>query len=271
MTRRRPRRPDGRRRRGARRRRSRAAATRRRGSRCARAAPAANVAAWLARAGADGRARRRASATTPRPTSRWPALDGVDVRVERDPERPTGTCIVLVAARRRAHDAARPGRQRRASLRPARRRAQPATHLHVSGYALLRDGLARGARWRRWTRARDGGDDRLRRSRRRRAAADDPSVPRPRTPVDLLLPNEDEAAVLGGDARRRARSWSSSARAARRWSDGARRRARGCAGRGRRHDRRRRRVRRRLPQRTPRRRRAARGARGGRSGSPRAR
>ena len=101
-------------------------------------------------------------------------------------------------ARRRAHDAARPGRQRRAGRRA--RRCSAAPHLHVAGYALLRDGLARRARWRAIERARAAG----------MTVSVDPSSwalirPGAIPDVDLLLPNEREAEVLGERAR-----WSSS-------------------------------------------------------------
>src|SRR4051812_49625295 len=56
----------------------------------------ANVAAWLARAGVEvaliGRVGDDALAGVA-----LGGLDGVDVQVTRDPERPTGTCVVLVA------------------------------------------------------------------------------------------------------------------------------------------------------------------------------
>ena len=55
----------------------------------------ANVAAWLAAAGADAAFAGRAGAD-PLGDAAVAALAGVALAVERDPERPTGTCIVLV-------------------------------------------------------------------------------------------------------------------------------------------------------------------------------
>jgi sugar/nucleoside kinase (ribokinase family) len=98
----------------------------------------ANVAVWLARAGAtvtligrvgDDSAGRDAAAAL--------RAEGVDTRLAIDPARPTGTCIVLVE----------PGGERsmlpdagaNAGLEPV---ALPpdAVHLHVAGYALLHPG-----------------------------------------------------------------------------------------------------------------------------------
>ena len=92
---------------------------------------AANVAAWLARSGAAailvGRvgddARGRAVVTALRD-------EGVDVRVAVDPQRPTGTCVVLVAP-----DGERsmlPDRGANAALAPTPLTAD-AAHVHVAG------------------------------------------------------------------------------------------------------------------------------------------
>ena len=55
----------------------------------------ANVAAWLAAAGAQVAFAGRAGAD-PLGDAAVAALAGVALAVERDPERPTGTCVVLV-------------------------------------------------------------------------------------------------------------------------------------------------------------------------------
>ncbi|MEA2332543.1 MAG: hypothetical protein QOH58_2681 [Thermoleophilaceae bacterium] len=110
---------------------------------------AANVAAWLAaqgtapalvgRVGADDRG---AAATAELRAA------GVDTRLAVDPERPTGTCVVLVAPGGErtmfpdpgANDALAPGDLPDELLAPG-------GHLHVAGYALLRAGSRSAARW----------------------------------------------------------------------------------------------------------------------------
>jgi ribokinase len=145
---------------------------------------AANVAAWAAwlgtpvalvcRVGDDERGRAAIA-----------ALRGVDVRAAVDPERPTGTCVVLVE----------PGGERTMLPDPGANDGPLAEiplgeHLHVVGYALLRDGPRPGA---------------LAAIERARAAgmtvSVDPSswalMRRGAIPdVDLLLPNEEEARLL---------------------------------------------------------------------------
>jgi ribokinase len=152
---------------------------------------AANVAAWAAalgtptcfacRVGDDERGRHAVDELL---------AAGVKVHAGIDRERPTGTCIVLVepgGERTMLPDAGAndaPAELPDAWLAPGR-------HLHVAGYALLRDGARPGA---------------LAAIERARAAqmtvSVDPSswalirdgaIP----PVDLLLPNEREAEVLG--------------------------------------------------------------------------
>jgi ribokinase len=144
----------------------------------------ANVAAWAAslgtpvvfgcRVGDDERGRAAVA-----------ELRGVDVRAAVDSERPTGTCVVLVE----------PGGERTMLPDPGANdgplpELEPGDHLHVVGYALLRDGPRASA---------------LAAIDRARAAgvpvSVDPSswallrvgaIP----PVDLLLPNAAEAALL---------------------------------------------------------------------------
>jgi ribokinase len=148
----------------------------------------ANVAAWAAwlgtpvvfgcRVGDDERGRAAVA-----------ALRGVDVRATVDPDRPTGTCVVLVEAggeRTMFPDAG-------ANDGPLPE-LEPGDHLHVVGYALLRDGPRASA---------------LAAIDRARAAgvpvSVDPSSyallrPGAIPPVELLLPNAEEAVRLdGGD------------------------------------------------------------------------
>jgi sugar/nucleoside kinase (ribokinase family) len=109
---------------------------------------AANTAAWLAAAGAEvtlvGRVgddeRGRAAVDELRAA-------GVDTRVALDPDRPTGTCLVLIdpdGERTMAPDAgANDGLG--AEDVPGDLLAG-AAHLHVAGYALLREGSRAAAR-----------------------------------------------------------------------------------------------------------------------------
>jgi ribokinase len=146
----------------------------------------ANVAAWAAllgtpvvfgcRVGDDERGRAAIA-----------ELRGVDVRATVDPDRPTGTCVVLVE----------PGGER-TMLPDAGANdgplpdVEPGDHLHVVGYALLREGPRASA---------------LAAIERARAAGVNVSVD-PSSwallrrgalpPVDLLLANADEAAHLDG-------------------------------------------------------------------------
>jgi ribokinase len=157
---------------------------------------AANVAAWLTRAGVEvalvGRVGDDAIAAVA-----LRGLDGVDLRVARDPERPTGTCVVLVA----------PGGERTMLPDPGANDALAVTDLHddlfagpevlhVSGYALLRAG-PRGAALAAMERAREAG---MRISVDPASAAllrDDPAFLARARPVDLMLPNDAELAMLG--------------------------------------------------------------------------
>ena len=104
----------------------------------------ANVAAWLARAGAAVTLIGRVG-DDPAGRAAADALraEGVDLRLSVDPERPTGTCLVLVE----------PGGERTMLPDPGANAAlvaEPlppdATHLHVAGYALLRPGSRAAAR-----------------------------------------------------------------------------------------------------------------------------
>jgi sugar/nucleoside kinase (ribokinase family) len=108
---------------------------------------AANTAAWLAAAGAepvlvgsvgdDGRGRRAVGELR---------AAGVDARLAVDPSLPTGTCLVLVAPdgeRTMAPDAGANDALREEDLGDL---LDSGGHLHVSGYALLREGSRPAAR-----------------------------------------------------------------------------------------------------------------------------
>jgi len=157
---------------------------------------AANAAAWLAHAGAEvtliGRVGTDAAADVA-----LGGLDGVELRVTRDPERPTGTCVVLVA----------PGGERTMLPDPGANDALSTGDvpedvfagggvLHVSGYALLRHG-PRAAALTAMDRARDAGMKISVDPASAAPLAKDPVFLDRITPIDLLLPNEDEVEVLG--------------------------------------------------------------------------
>jgi sugar/nucleoside kinase (ribokinase family) len=115
-----------------------------------------------------------------------------------DPDAATGMCVVLVAP-----DGERsmlPDAGANAALSPEDVPAfAPEGHLHLAGYTLLRDGAPREAALEALRRARAAG----------MTISLDPSSAAPLRafgaerflelagPVDLLLPNRDEAAVLG--------------------------------------------------------------------------
>ena len=148
---------------------------------------AANVAAWAAslgtpvslvcRVGRDARGRAAVD-----------ELKGVDVHVTVDYERPTGTCVVLVDG----------GGERTMLPDPGANDAPLpeiplGEHLHVVGYALLRDG-ARASALAAIDRARAAG----------MTVSVDPSSwallrPGAIPDVDLLLPNEREASLVEGE------------------------------------------------------------------------
>jgi ribokinase len=150
----------------------------------------ANVAAWAASLGApvalvcrigdDERGRTAVDELR---------AGGVDVQAAVDPERPTGTCVVLVE----------PGGERTMLPDPGANDAPSellaaGDHLHVSGYSLLRP------------RARPGALAAIERARAAGMTVSiDPSswaLIRPGLipDVDLLLPNEREAEALGPPA-----------------------------------------------------------------------
>jgi ribokinase len=154
----------------------------------------ANVAAWLAAAGADVAFAGRAGAD-PLGDAAVAALAGVVLAVERDPERPTGTCVVLVdprGERTMIPDAGANDALELAEL-------PVGEHLHLTGYALLREGSRPAAR-RALALALERG----------MTVSVDPSSAAPLAAAPgflewvagtgLLLPNADEARVLTREA-----------------------------------------------------------------------
>jgi ribokinase len=158
---------------------------------------AANVAAWLAaagmsptlvgRVGDDARGREARAALI---------AGGVDAQLTTDPRRPTGTCIVIVepeGERTMLPDAGANDALAAADLDPDLVAA--ADHLHVAGYALLREG-SRPAALSAIALARDQG----------MAVSVDPSSAALLSPAflthasgaGLLLPNAEEARALTG-------------------------------------------------------------------------
>jgi sugar/nucleoside kinase (ribokinase family) len=147
----------------------------------------ANVAAWL---GERGRLAARIGADALGDA----AVAGLAGPIERDPERPTGTCIVLVHPGGERTMIPDPGANDALELREL----PDAEHVHFTGYGLLRDG-SRPAVLRALATARERGT----------TVSVDPSsaAPLAATPqfldwvssATLLLPNADEARVLTGE------------------------------------------------------------------------
>jgi ribokinase len=169
---------------------------------------AANVAAWLAAAGAPVRLCARVGDDAPgREQAAALAAQGVELALAVDPERPTGTCVVLVEPG--GERTMLPDRGASGALAPEDLPAglDGVAHVHVSGYALLHPG------------SRAAGVEALRRAREAGIPTSvDPGSAAPITAlgadafaglvadVDLLLPNADEAAALGGAAHLAART-----------------------------------------------------------------
>ncbi len=160
---------------------------------------AANTAAWLAAAGGRpvlvGRVGDDDRGRTARDELR---VLGVDARLAADPERPTGTCIVLVGPdgeRTMAPDAG--ANDALASGDVPDEVLAAGGHLHVSGYALLRPG-PRTAALETMARAREIG----------MSVSVDPSSSALLSEaflddcegVELLLPNASEAHALTGES-----------------------------------------------------------------------
>ncbi len=163
---------------------------------------AGNVAAWLAHAGCPVTLVARVGADVPGAVA-VAELEaaGVDVRAARDPDRATGTCVVVLAA-----DGERsmlPDRGASAALAPADLPAAAfaaGAHLHLSGYVLLGDA------------SRAAGLEALRRARAAGMTVSiDPASAAPllaagtadalgwMSGADVLLPNREEAEVLTGE------------------------------------------------------------------------
>ena len=157
----------------------------------------ANVAVWLARAGARAVLYARVGDD---PTGRGAraalADEGVELRVTVDAERPTGTCVVLVDPG--GERSMLPDRGANGALAPSPL-PDDAAHVHVAGYALLDPG-ARAAALHALAEARRIGCP----------VSVDPASAAPLAEagataflgwigrVGLLLPNAAEAAVLTG-------------------------------------------------------------------------
>lgn len=160
---------------------------------------AANVAAWLAVAGAKPVLVGRVGADGRGATAEAGLLaTGVETRLAVDTERPTGTCVVLVAPdgeRSMVPDAGANAGLADSDLPDEL--LTPGGHLHLAGYALLREGSQEAAR------------SAIARARERGVTVSvDPSSAALLAPsfldeldgVRLLLPNAEEAAVLSGEA-----------------------------------------------------------------------
>ncbi len=102
----------------------------------------ANVAAWLAVDGAEvAFVGRRGSDIAGRNRDMELMGYGVDARLVMDPERPTGTCVVMVTHKGDRTMMSDPGAN--AALSPddlPQDLFAPGSHLHVSGYTLLNQG-----------------------------------------------------------------------------------------------------------------------------------
>ena len=102
----------------------------------------ANVAAWLAVDGAEvAFVGRRGSDIAGRNRDMELMGYGVDARLVMDPERPTGTCVVMVTHKGDGTMMSDPGAN--AALSPddlPKDLFTPGSHLHVSGYTLINPG-----------------------------------------------------------------------------------------------------------------------------------
>ena len=107
----------------------------------------ANVAAWLAADGADVAFIGRRGADIPGRNRDMELMGyGVDARLVMDPERPTGTCVVMVTHKGERTMLSDPGAN--AALSPddlPHDLFVRGAHLHVSGYTLLADGSRNAA------------------------------------------------------------------------------------------------------------------------------
>ncbi len=183
---------------------------------------AGNVAAWLVRAGAPAALVARVG-EDPLAEVALRGLAGVDVRVRPTPGAATGTCVVLVGPDAERTMLPDPGAN--ADLRPddlPEDLFRPGAVLHLSGYALLRP-QTRPVAVAALERARAAG---MRTSLDPASAAPlaaEAEALAAAGRVDLLVPNADEARVLGPDLHRLAREVVVTAGpGGARWSDGQR-------------------------------------------------
>src|SRR6478609_4991518 len=102
----------------------------------------ANVAAWLGADGADVAFIGRRGADIPGRNRDMELMGyGVDARLVMDPERPTGTCVVMVTHKGERTMPSAPGAN--AALSPddlPHDLFVPGGHLHLSGYTLINEG-----------------------------------------------------------------------------------------------------------------------------------
>src|SRR6266480_4049430 len=102
----------------------------------------ANIAAWMAADGGDvAFVGRRGADIAGRNRDMELMGYGVDARLVMDPERPTGTCVVMVTHRGDLTLLSDPGAN--AALSPEdlpKDLFTPGSHLHMSGYTLLNEG-----------------------------------------------------------------------------------------------------------------------------------
>jgi sugar/nucleoside kinase (ribokinase family) len=102
----------------------------------------ANISAWLTAEGAEvAFAGRRGADIAGRNRDMELMGYGVDARLVMDPERPTGTCVVMVTHKGEHTMLSDPGAN--AAFSPddlPQDLFVPGTHLHVSGFTLLREG-----------------------------------------------------------------------------------------------------------------------------------
>lgn len=107
----------------------------------------ANVAAWLAVEGVEAAfVGRRGADITGRNRDMELMGYGIDARLVMDPERPTGTCVVMVTHKGARTMLSDPGAN--AALLPddiPQDLFGPGAHLHLSGYSLLNEGSRKAA------------------------------------------------------------------------------------------------------------------------------
>ncbi|RNL87675.1 carbohydrate kinase family protein [Halostreptopolyspora alba] len=108
----------------------------------------ANVAAWLAIEGTDTTfVGRRGSDITGRTREMELMGYGIDSRVVMDPERPTGTCVVMITHRGDRTMLSDPGANARLQPEDLPRDVfGPDGHLHISGFTLINEDSRNAAR-----------------------------------------------------------------------------------------------------------------------------